>query len=55
MNWTGLNFAEAWPFIAAAYGLFALLLLIGFGSVWWQGRALKRRAAQVAALQAQLT
>lgn len=42
-EWTGLAFGDAWPYLAAGYGLFFACLALGFASVWWQWRALKRR------------
>ena len=42
-NWTGFAFGDAWPYLAAGYAVFFVLLGLGFASVWWQARALKRR------------
>ena len=43
MSWTGFNFGDAWPYLAVGYGLFFVTLGLGFVSVWWQGRRLRRQ------------
>ena len=30
MSWTGFDFGDAWPYLAAGYGLFFAALAVGF-------------------------
>ena len=45
MNWTGFNFGDAWPYLAAGYGLFFVCIGFGFAAIWWQHRRIKRQEA----------
>jgi len=48
--WTGLAFGDAWPFLAAGYGLFFLSLALGFGLIWRQAQRLNAQETALRAL-----
>ncbi len=39
--WTGFDFGDAWPYLAAGYGLFFVCIAIGAISLNWQKRKLE--------------
>lgn len=51
MNWTGFDFGDAWPYLAAGYGLFFVCLGLGFAAIWWQSRRLRQQEIVLKTLQ----
>ena len=50
MAWTGFQFGDAWPYLAAGYGLFVAGFVLGFALIYRQARAVRRQEALVAKL-----